>query len=73
MDARLGRFVGALEEFHREIPLGTRDEEIVERPGWMDVVSSAADFLDVAVIWLAENCADYPVMKWTWAGKTFGS
>jgi hypothetical protein len=73
MEARLGKFLSVLEDFHRGIPLRTRDRDIVKRLGWTEVVSSAAAFLDVAVIWLVENCGDYPMSKWSWAGKTFGS
>lgn len=70
---RLEVFVRTLDEFDKVLTKGLDDMEILRMPGWESVKKSAAEFLDSSVGWLEQNCSEFPMMKWTWAGRLFGS
>jgi hypothetical protein len=70
---RMRAFTKALDEFHTSVTPEMRDAEIILAPGWNGVVSSAGGFLDSAVDWLENNCADFTMLPWTWAGRSFGT
>jgi hypothetical protein len=55
------------------LPENLKSSEIVLRDGWPRVKQSAAEFLNEAVQWLEENCGDFPMMKWSWADRNFGT
>ena len=79
---RLGSFIRVLDEFDKKLRAGCtnkglspnmRDADIVALPGWKAVTSSAAEFLDLAVVWLEQNCSDTLMFKWSWGGRSFGN
>jgi hypothetical protein len=72
MLGKLSNFIGAVEEFDAAISVSFSDTEIVALPTWEKVRVSAEAFLDISVGWLEQNCADFPMMPWSWAGHTFG-
>jgi hypothetical protein len=77
---RLKSFVRALRAFDLRLrggvairlPENIRDADIVALPDWTAVMRSAADFLDLAVVWFEANCSDALMYEWSWGGKTFG-
>jgi hypothetical protein len=72
MTDRLSKFVRTLDAFDRQLPEGIDNEALIQMPTWLGVNAAAASFLDSAVSWLEANSSDYPMMMWSWGGKTFG-
>jgi hypothetical protein len=73
MVEKLRLFTRTAEAFNENLTPTLNDADIIALPEWQAVMTAAAIFVDSAIGWLEQNCEDFPMFKWTWSGRSFGS